>query len=66
MFVRRKTRRSQGNRLYHAWQSIDDLTLSASLVECSRVGGRPRQRVVSYLARIHQSDLQRGDFTIGN
>ncbi len=53
MFVRWKTRQLTGSIMRDPTKS-----LTAVLVESTRVHGRPRQRFVAYLGRIHENLLE--------
>ena len=55
-----RTNRSRGRF------SIGRHALSAVLVECRRVGGKPRQRFIAQLGTIEVwDDVERGDIAIG-
>jgi hypothetical protein len=56
MFVRWKRRRLQRR---NEWSPPDERVLYAVLVESARVDGKPRQRLVRYLAAIREGDLER-------
>jgi hypothetical protein len=54
VFVRWKRRPLQHR---HEWSPPDEQALYAVLVESARVDGKPRQRVVGYLAAIREGEL---------
>jgi hypothetical protein len=56
VFVRFKHRPVGANRL-RSWSPPNEQRLYASLVEATRVDGKPRQRVVRYLAAIREGDI---------
>ncbi len=56
MFVRWKKRISHAKK---SWIREDHgVTLSAELVESSRVNGKPRQKVVAFIHSIHEPELK--------
>jgi hypothetical protein len=53
MYVKWQTKRRS-----KAWHSRGDL-LTATLVECHRIDGKPRQRVISYLGSVRLDFVKR-------
>ncbi len=66
MYVKWKKRTMTRTNRYRGRFSIGAHALSASLVECRRVDGKPRQRFLAYLGTIEVwDDVGAGDIAIG-